>query len=124
MGHQAGKIADPREREKFLTWLKDIEYGMLDIPHPDVNILLFMPPEVGQRLVDNKGDRAYTKGKKRDIHEGDINHLRHASEAYREVAQREGWKIISCVQEDGATLRAIEEIHEELYAYLKECNAV
>lgn len=119
MGHQAGKIADPAQREKFLTWLADFEYRMLEIPRPDVNILLFMPPEVGQSLVDQKGDRAYTKGKKRDIHEGDLEHLRHASEAYREVALREGWKIISCVKEDGATLRPIEEIHEELYAYLK-----
>jgi len=120
MGHQAGKIADAVEREKFLTWLKDLEYRMLSIPKPDVNILLFMPPEVGQALVDKKGDRAYTKGKKRDIHEGDIEHLRQASEAYREVAKREGWKIIHCVKEDRITPRAIEEIHEEIYAYLKE----
>ena len=124
MGHQAGKIADKGEREKFLAWLKDFEYGMLDIPRPDVNVLLFMPPEVGQALVDKKGDRAYTKGKKRDIHEGDIEHLRHASEAYREIAIREGWKIISCVKKDGATLRAIGAIHEELYAYLKELKVV
>lgn len=123
MGHQAGKIADPLAREKFLAWLKEIEYDMLEIPRPDVNILLFMPPEVGQQLVDRKGDRAYTQGKKRDIHEGDIEHLRNASGAYREVALREGWKVISCVKEDGVTLRTIEEIHEEIYAHLKKVGA-
>jgi dTMP kinase len=124
MGHQAGKIADPVEREKFLTWLKDTEYGMLEIPRPDVNILLFMPPDIGQTLVDKKADRAYTQGKKRDIHEGNIDHLRAASEAYREVAQHEGWKIITCVEEDGVTIRTIEAIHEEIYAYLKEKKAI
>ncbi|OGZ08109.1 MAG: hypothetical protein A2942_03450 [Candidatus Lloydbacteria bacterium RIFCSPLOWO2_01_FULL_50_20] len=124
MGHQAGKIADPKEREKFLAWLKDLEYGMLAIPRPDVNILLFMPPEVGQSLVDKKGDRAYTQGKKRDLHEGDIEHLRHASKAYREVALREGWRIINCVKEDGATPRAIEAIHEEVYEHLKTKGVV
>ncbi len=124
MGHQAGKIADQKKREEFLEWLKDLEYGKLEIPRPDVNILLFMPPEIGQALVDKKGDRAYTQGKKRDIHEGDIEHLRQASEAYREVAKCEGWKIIHCVNENRATPRAIEDIHEELYVYLKEKNVI
>lgn len=124
MGHQAGKIADKGEREKFLLWLKEFEYGLFQIPKPDVNILLYMPPEVGQELVDRKSERAYTQGKKRDIHEADIEHLRHASAAYLEVADNEGWKVIRCVEEDGRTLRTIEEVHEEIFTFLKEQNAV
>jgi dTMP kinase len=124
MGHQAGKIADKVERERFLEWLKDLEYRMLEIPKPDVNILLYVPPEVGQELVDKKGDRAYTHGKKRDIHEADIAHLRHASEAYLEVAEREGWKVIQCMTTDNSALRPIEDIHEEIYAHLKKCRVV
>ena len=73
MGHQAGKIADTKEREKFLAWLKDLEYDMLRIPKPDASVLLYMPPEIGQQLVDKKLDRAYTLGKKRDIHEETLN---------------------------------------------------
>lgn len=120
MGHQAGKIPDPVEREQFLTWLKELEYGKFQMPVPDANILLYVPPEVGQQLVAQKSARAYTQGKTHDIHEADIAHLRNASEAYLEVAAREGWKVINCMMVDNTTLRSKEEIHEEIYAYLKE----
>ena len=119
MGHQAGKIADPRERERFLVWLKEYEYEVLGIPIPNINILLYVTPEMGQQLVGNKSARAYTQGKKRDIHEADIEHLRHSSEAYLEVARKEGWKIISLMQNDDA-LRNKRDVHAEIYGYLKD----
>jgi dTMP kinase len=72
MGHQAGKILDPDERQACIEWLKDLEYGILGLPKPDANILLYVPPEVGQQLVDKKVAREYTQGKKRDIHEAGI----------------------------------------------------
>ncbi len=120
MGHQAGKIADPVLREKCIAWLKELEYGMLELPKPDANILLYVPPEIGQQLVDQKAAREYTQGKKRDIHEADITHLRQASASYLEVAAREGWKVIDCMMHDGDALRSKEEIHEEIYVYLRE----
>lgn len=120
MGHQAGKIADAKERAKCIAWLKQLEYEMLEMPKPDANILLFVPPEVGQKLVDEKTAREYTQGKKRDIHEADIAHLKQASASYLEVAKNEGWKVIDCMSPDGANLRTQEDIHEEIYVYLKE----
>lgn len=120
MGHQAGKLADPVERAACIEWLKELEYGILELPLPDANILLFVPPEVGQALVDKKGERAYTEGKKRDIHEADLSHLEQSSRAYLEVAAKEGWKVIKCMTADNSTLRPKEEVHEEIYAYLKE----
>jgi dTMP kinase len=124
MGHQAGKIVDPDERKACIEWLKDIEYGILELPKPDVNILLYVPPEVGQQLVDQKVTRDYTQGKKRDIHEADIEHLRQASLSYLEVAAKEGWKVIDCMMHIGATLRSKEDIHEEIYAHLKEKSVI
>ncbi len=118
MGHQAGKIADMIEREKFLVWLKELEYGMFQMPVPDMNILLYMPPEVGQQLVAQKAARAYTQGKSHDIHEADLAHLRNASEAYLQVAKREGWKVVDCMASDRVTIRTKEEIHEEIWEYL------
>ena len=123
MGHQAGKIGDPTERAECIEWLKELEYGLLELPVPDANILLYVPPEIGQMLVDKKSARAYTQGQKRDIHEADLDHLRKASGAYLEVANREGWKVIDCMA-DSQTLRPIEVIHEEIYAYLKEKRIV
>ena len=122
MGHQTGKIRDPKEREEFVNWLKDLEYNLFGIPKPDLTILLFMPCEIAQKLVDSKGVRAYVGGQKRDIHEADLQHLKDAEAAYLELVEKEGWKLINC-SENGAPL-PIEVIHKKVYAvvseYLKE----
>lgn len=123
MGHQAGKIAHPIERERFLVWLKEYEYDVCGIPKPDINILLYVTPEMGQSLVDNKAARTYTQGAKRDIHEADIDHLRHSSEAYLEVAHKEGWKVISLMNGEEA-LRDKADVHDEIYAFLKGTKAI
>ncbi len=57
MGHQAGKIQDEKEREAFLNWLDELEYDILGLPRPDISIFLDVPPELGQKLVDKKGER-------------------------------------------------------------------
>ena len=114
MGHQAGKITDATERDSFLEWLDDLEYGICGIPRPDETIFLYVPPDVGQQLVDQKGERAYTGGKQRDIHEADINHLRQASEAYRYVAAKFGWHTVTCAPE--GVMRTREDIHQEVLA--------
>lgn len=115
-GHQLGKIKDESEREKYLAWLDKLEYELFGIPKEDINVLLYVPPEVGQKLVDKKAARSYTE-KKRDVHEADLEHLQEAAEAYQYIAKKEGWIIIDCV-ENGALL-SIEAIHELLYAALK-----
>jgi dTMP kinase len=115
-GHQLGKIKGEAGRDRFLAWLDELEYGTFGIPKEDVNVLLDVPPEVGQRLVDRKGARSYTK-RKRDVHEADLRHLKEAAEAYRYVAEKEGWLVVECVR-DGRLL-SIEEIHELLYGRLK-----
>ena len=49
MGHQAGIIADLKERDVFLAWLEQLEYIIFKVPKPDLNILLFVPAETGQK---------------------------------------------------------------------------
>lgn len=112
MWHQAGKIHDLKERDKFLERLNDFEYWLFWIPRPDLNILLYMPTEIWQKLVDQKWDRKYTD-KKRDIHEADINHLRDAANAYKYVAEKYNRTIIDSAP--NWNLRSIEEISDELW---------
>jgi dTMP kinase len=117
MGHQTGKIKDPKKRDEFIGWLKNLEYKTLGIPEPDLTILLFMPCEIAQKLVDNKGVRAYTE-KKRDIHEADLAHLKDAENAYLELVSKEGWKLINC-SENGAPL-PIDVIQEKILKVVLE----
>ena len=113
MGHQSGKIKEIPEVDKFLTWLENLEYGIFEIPKPDATILLYMPVEIGQQLVDKKGDRDYVGGTKRDIHEADLGHLTDAASAYLYVAKKYSWPTIQCAP-DGE-LRTREDIAEELW---------
>ena len=89
-----------------------------------MNILLYVPPEVGQQLVDKKAQREYMQGGRRDIHEADITHLRQASTSYLEVAKNEGWKVVDCMLPLGGYLRTKEDIHEEIYAFLKHKDII
>lgn len=118
MGHQAGKIKDVKKRDEFLDWLNELEFEIFEIPKPDEIIFLYVPPEVGQKLVDQKSDREYTKGMKRDIHEADINHLKDASEAYKYVADKFHWKTINC-SPDGEILSR-ESIHQDILRVLED----
>ena len=45
MVHQAGKISDEKEREKFLNWLFDLEFNIYGLPVPSKVFFLNMPPK-------------------------------------------------------------------------------
>ena len=113
MGHQAGKIKNKKEREKFLKWLLELEYGIFEIPKPDLTVLLYVPPEVGQKFVDQKGERTYTKGVKRDIHEADLKHLQDAANAYLEVAKKYKWTVIDYRKKDG--ILSLAEVQAKIW---------
>ena len=119
MGHQAGKIKDLKERDKYLEWLENLEYSIFAIPRPDMTLLLFMPPEKGQKLVDKKDLRAYIKnGEKKDIHEKDLNHLKDAAEAYKYVAKKYSWSVVDCAPDN--KLKTIEQIHKLVWEEIKK----
>lgn len=114
IGHQGGKINDVNERNKYLDWLFDLEFNVFQIPRPDKNILLYVPPEISQKLVDQKDLREYIEnGKKRDIHEESLNHLKNAADAYLYAAEKYKWDKIECAP-DGK-LKSKEEISEEVW---------
>lgn len=118
MGHQTGKIKDKGERDRFLEWLRDLEFNIFGIPKPDLNLLLYVPPKIGQQLVDKKGHRDYVGGEKRDIHEADIEHLKDAAEAYLYVANKHSWPVINCAPNDKMLTR--EEINEAVWNKVKQ----
>jgi dTMP kinase len=105
LAHQGSKIADETERQHFMHWAKELEFDILDIPKPNLNIILFVTPEISQQLVDQKKPRAHLRGKKRDIHEANLKHLTKTYNVYRELVQRDPkyYRAVECV-EDGKLL--------------------
>lgn len=116
MVHQAVKLKDSAEREKFLAWLWDFEFGRLQLPVPDRVIYLDMPPEISDRLINSRA--AKDSSRQKDIHEKDTSYLHHCHKAYNEVAEKYGWVKISCAQQ--GNLRTVQDIHEDVYQAVKE----
>jgi dTMP kinase len=115
-GHQGGKIADDIDRMKFFRWLDNLEYGTFGIPKPDLNIILHMPAEMAQKLVDKKspGARKYANGKKRDLHEADLKHLKNAEKVYLEISKLfPNTKLVECVQ--GGKLLSPAGVHNKVW---------
>lgn len=110
--HQASKIYDINEKEKFLDWVSDFEYNKLNLPKPDLTIFLDMPVPFAKKLMEkrlNKIDNSNTL----DIHEKDEAYLKHSYDNAHYVADKFGWHKISCVKDDN--VRSIEDIANEIF---------
>lgn len=115
-GHQTSKIESKKDRAKFINWLNELEYDLFNIPIPDLTIFLHVPAEVGYKLVLEKKEREYIKGKKQDIHEADKTHLFKAEKAYLDLIyggdSYENWVKISCAS--GNEILPIDEIAKKI----------
>ena len=112
MVHQAGKIPDKEEREKFLEWLWDFEFNLYKLPIPTKVFFLDMPPEYAFKLMKNRENK-FTHKRKKDIHERDKNHIIDSYNAACEVASKYNWTKVECVQ--NSNIRSRDEIHEDIY---------
>ena len=113
--HQASKLASA-EQAVFLDWLYEFEYEKLALPRPDLVIYLDVPTDFTEKMLRGREQATNTNA---DIHEKDMAYLATCRETGRAAAAHYGWKIIQCVQ-DG-NMRSIEDIHDEIYAAVKQC---
>ncbi len=117
MGHQGAKFGDDRKRIAFFKWIDSIEYGIFNIPQPDINVILHVPAQVAQKLVDlKKGkERTFLKGKKRDLHEGNLKHLKKAEKVYLQLAKLfpRKFRLIECAPKK--RLLPLTTIHESIW---------
>ncbi len=117
MVHQAGKIKDKEERQKFLDWLWNLEFELYKIPVPTKVFFLNMPPEYSFKLMENRKNKFDNEAKK-DIHESDKTYLIESYEAACELATSYNWNEIKCVK--NGEIRTREEIGEEIFNIVKE----
>ena len=110
MAHQGGKIENKQEREEMYNWLDKLEFGLMELPKPDLTIFLHMPTIVAKELKAHRSEKA-------DGHEKDENHLKNAERAYLELAKKYNFVTIEC-SENGEP-RNINEINEILYKAVK-----
>ena len=108
--HQAGKISDAAEKERYIQWLSDLEYNIFGLPKPDCVIFLDMPPAYSLKLRQQRNE--LKQGLTADIHEADQTYLQNAYENAIGIAKHQEWHTISCVTDD--KIRTIEDIHAEI----------
>ena len=113
--HQASKETG-ENREKFLQWLYDFEYNKMGLPQPDLIIYLDVPTDYTEKMMRKREQDTNTSA---DIHEKDMQYLATCRECGRNAAAFYGWHVIQCVK-DGQ-MRTIEDIHQEIYAAVKQC---
>lgn len=111
MVHQASKIEDNKEKEKYLDWLIDLEWSKLELPSPDVVIFLDVSPELSQKLINDRKNK-FTGEDKKDIHENNFEYLKKSYLNAKELANKYGWIIVSC--ETNGNLKTIDEINEDI----------
>lgn len=105
--HQCAKLARS-DWPKFIDWLEEYEYNLLEIPRPNAVIYLDVEPSVSQKLLTQR----YKGDEKRDIHERDVEYLEHCRKAAFWCAKRLGWHLVACTQSDN--MRSREEIAREV----------
>ena len=113
--HQTSKEKE-ENREAFLGWLYDFEYNKLGLPRPDLTIYLDVPTDFTEKLLRHRERNTNTKA---DIHEKDMQYLATCRQTGRQAAQFYNWTVINCVKDGG--MRSIEDIHNEIYALVKQC---
>ena len=112
MVHQAGKITDENDREKYLNWLFDLEFNIYGLPVPSEVFFLNMPPEKVEELIKNRENK-FTHNDKKDIHERDSKHLEDSYNAACSLVKKYNWNEIKCIKDE--EIRTREDIHSEIY---------
>ena len=95
--HQAGKIADEKEKKAFIEWEEDFEYNKLGLPRPDITVFLDMPTEYAEKLMSGRSNKI-TGGEKKDIHESNTEYLKASYKNATDISDMLSWERISCVE--------------------------
>ena len=87
MACQGGKILDKEERFKMYEELDRLEYGFLELPRPDLTILLYMPYEKSKELRRGRIEES-------DLVESSPIYLKNSERAYLELAELHNYKKV------------------------------
>ncbi|MBR3406162.1 MAG: thymidylate kinase [Bacteroidales bacterium] len=107
IAYQCAKLPAGEQRQQLRDWIFNTEYGIFDLPKPDLNLFLDVPIGfVEQSLTMHRegDDRNYLSGAQ-DIHEASIAFQQAVREMYvGETARDPQFQRIDCADEKGAML--------------------
>lgn len=115
MGFQVAKAKTDEEREKILRFINVLEYGLCELPVPDLVLFLHMPFEAATEL--RKG-REFSDG-----NEADLEYQKHSEDTYLYLCDKCDWKYINCINGEYHGLediKSIDTISEEIITLVDE----
>lgn len=114
--YQSTKATSQDEIYSLIDWICELEYGVLQIPKPDIVIMPYVEIEKNISMMRSRDilKNAQQNNMSTDIHELDIDYLRRVHAASEIIAERMGFDIINCMDENG-NVKPPEEIHEDIY---------
>lgn len=116
LAHQAAKLP-AQKRDAFIDWILDIEHNTYKMPKPDLIFYLDMPVEVSQRLIMERGKRAYTD-EQADIHERAQDYLAQCRDIFLQLSEKKvcgRWARVLCVDANNK-IRAAEDISQDIWS--------
>ncbi len=100
IAYQAAKLP-PGEREALIAWIEQLEFGLFELPRPDLTLLLATSTALADRLMEGKDSRSYTEAT-RDLHEADRDYLDVVAQVYEALAEAGGDSWLSVDPTDAA----------------------
>ncbi len=113
--HHTGK-----DKLDFIEWIGRVEARL---PQPELIFFLDMPVEASRQLIENRGDKKYLKGKKKDILEENLSFQEKVRQTYLEMARKDKkWIVIECAKKiDGKwKIKTPKEIHDEVLSSVEK----
>lgn len=119
--YQATKAKSLDEIYELIDWICEFEYGILQIPEPDMVVMPHVDIEKNIEMMTRRdvAQTAQNNNMSKDIHEQDIAYLRRVSETSQIIAERMGFDIIDCMDGNGE-IRSVQDIHEEIYSKVNQ----
>lgn len=114
--HQAPKVHT--DRDKFISWIYDMENNMLGLPVPDIEIYLDVPAKKNIELVEGR----YNNDSLKDIHENvDFQQICHDAFDKERQTYFKNMKVIDCT-DSAENMRSIQDINDDIMNLLIKCK--
>ena len=98
------KIKEADERLTFFRWVESLEYDLLEIPRPDLNLILDLPASLSFELITKRNQ--VDSSNPRDAHEEDLRQQKENRRVYQELCQifPNQCSLLNCVDSQGQLL--------------------
>jgi dTMP kinase len=118
MAHQGSKFADETEQRGFFVWADSLEFSLLGIPRPDINLFLRVPADISFELIAKKNRRNYTD-KSHDQHEADIEHLRKSVATYDLLSKLFPKDFVAIECSENGRLMSVPDINNKIWEQIQ-----